>query len=566
MMTRHISRRTFLGRGALGLAALSGSALLGACGLPTGGTTATPASRPASADFVPDLELRLTATAREASILPGAATAVWAYQAELLKGESSSLASVPGSDLVPIIHAHRGQKVRVHFENRLPGDTASIVHWHGLHLPPEQDAHPRYAIAPGQSYVYEFTVSDRAGTYWFHPHPDMQTGRQVYNGLAGLFLVSDDEEARAKLPAGAQDIPLVIQDRSFDADNQLVYPEGAAMGGGMDFLMGVLGSRVLVNGQPDYALEVATRAYRLRLLNASNTRVYKLAWQDNTPLTVIATDGGLLERPVERSYLMLAPGERVELWADFGSRDLGDELLLQSLAFSGAEGGAGADEGGHAMGAMQEMESGQAIGHGGHEMGAMDGMASTMSAAPPLGAAMDILRVRVAEQAQSDGVLPTLLSTIERYDLAEAVNADSPRRFTLTQPAMRWEINGRVYQIDSTTADETIKLNELEVWELVNAPNEGDTMHPQGMAHPFHIHGVQFQVLEREVLPKLEAGWQSVSAGYVDEGWKDTVLLMPGERVKLALRFTDFVGTYMVHCHILEHEDMGMMLNLNVVA
>jgi FtsP/CotA-like multicopper oxidase with cupredoxin domain len=568
-MSGHISRRRFLERGALSLAALGGSALLGACGLSGSTSTTAATARQANPDFAPDLELRLTATSRGASILPGATTTLWVYQAELLKGEPESLAKAPGGELIPIIRARRGQKVRVHFENRLPDATASIVHWHGLHLPPEQDAHPRYAIVPGQSYVYEFTVNDRAGSYWFHPHPDMQTGRQVYNGLAGLFLVSDDEETRAKLPSNAQDIPLVIQDRSFDENNQLVYPEGEAMGGGMEFLMGVLGERVLVNGQLDYALDVATRAYRLRLLNASNTRIYKLAWEDGTPLTVIASDGGLLERPVERPYVMLAPGERVELWVDFGGRRLGEELLLQSLAYSGAEGGDGPQAGDHPMGAMDVMEGtdgGHDMDQGDHGSHTMDGMATMANAAPPLGAPMDILRVRVSEGAQVAHALPTLLSRIERYNPVQAVNAASPRSFTLTQPAMRWEINGRVYQMDSTAADETIRLDDLEVWELVNALNPGDTMHPQGMAHPFHIHGVQFQVLERTVLPELEAGWRSVSAGYVDEGWKDTVLLMPGERVKLLLRFTDFTGTYMVHCHILEHEDMGMMLNLNVVA
>ena len=131
---------------------------------------------------------------------------------------------------------------------------------------------------------------------------------------------------------------------------------------------------------------------------------------------------------------------------------------------------------------------------------------------------------------------------------------------------MRWEINGRVYDMAHPVVEQTVKLGDLEVWEIVNAINEGDTMHPTGMAHPFHIHGVQFQVVERQVLPELEAGWQSVCAGYVDEGWKDTVLLMPGERVKLLVKFTDFTGTFMYHCHILEHEDMGMMGDNAVVA
>jgi FtsP/CotA-like multicopper oxidase with cupredoxin domain len=180
---------------------------------------------------------------------------------------------------------------------------------------------------------------------------------------------------------------------------------------------------------------------------------------------------------------------------------------------------------------------------------------------------MQLLTVRVTEQDQKNSdPLPTVLSQIERYQLADAVNHDRPRTFTLTQPGMRWEINGRAYDMHHPTVDTTVKLGDLEVWEIVNATNDGDTMHPTGMAHPLHIHGVQFQVVERQVLPELEAGWLSVQEGYVDVGWKDTVLLMPGERVKLLLKFSDFTGTFMYHCHILEHEDMGMMGDYAVVA
>lgn len=196
-------------------------------------------------------------------------------------------------------------------------------------------------------------------------------------------------------------------------------------------------------------------------------------------------------------------------------------------------------------------------------MGAMN---STMGGAPPLGTPMNIMKVRVTEYVQASDVLPAVLSKIERHRLADAVNRARARTFTLTQPGMRWEINGRVYDMAHVRVDEMVRLGDLEVWEIVNATNVGETMHPTGMAHPFHIHGVQFQVVERQVLPELAAGWQTVRAGYVDEGWKDTLLLMPGERVKLLLKFTDFTGTFMYHCHILEHEDMGMMGNYEVVA
>jgi FtsP/CotA-like multicopper oxidase with cupredoxin domain len=562
-MTTHLTRRALLRRGVQASLLFAGGAALAACGLSPAGTAAPmPAPRGPSPDFAPDLELKLRAAPAEAAILPGRTTQVWSYQAELLKGDPASLQVIPGSYLGPTIRVRRGQKVRVHFSHQLPGrDTRSIVHWHGLTLPSEQDAHPRYAVGPGRTYVYEFTVADRAGTYWYHPHPDMQTGRQVYQGLAGLLIVSDDEEQRAQLPSGAQDLALVIQDRTFDSENQLLYAAGDPMAGAMDYLMGFLGERVLVNGQLDASIDVATRAYRLRLLNGSNARTYKLAWEDGTPLTVIASDGGLLERPLTRPYVTLSPGERVELWADFRGRAVGSELTLASLAFTGAEGNGEHETGG---------TSGD--GHGGHSMEGMGGahdmgaMASAMASAPPQGAPLNLLRVRVAEQAEADDALPTVLSSISRHRPEEAVNRDRPRSFAITQPGSRWELNGRVYEPDAIAADERVRLGELEVWELVNALNEGETQHPQGMLHPFHIHGLQFQVLSREVLPELREGWESVSAGYVDEGWKDTVLLMRGERVRLLLRFAEHTGTYMVHCHILEHEDMGLMRDIEVVA
>jgi FtsP/CotA-like multicopper oxidase with cupredoxin domain len=557
-----ITRRALFRKGISATMLLAGGSALAACGLaPAGALQPAPAPRGPTPGFTPDLEIRLRAAPADVAMLSGRATQVWRYQADLLTGDPASLQVIPDSFLGPTIRVKRGQKLRVHFTHDLPGRAMrSIVHWHGLTLPSDQDAHPRHAIARGQTYVYEFTVTDRAGTYWYHPHPDMATGRQVYQGLAGLFIVSDDEEQALGLPAGAQDLALVIQDRTFDADNQLVYAAGDPMAGSMAYLMGFLGERVLVNGQVNARIDVATRAYRLRLLNGSNARTYKLGWSDGTPLTVIATDGGLLERPVERPYVTLAPGERVELWADFSGRPVGTTVTLESLAFSGAEGAAG----GHDMGAMDgDHDMGSMDGD--HDMGSMDGGHNMGAMAPPQGAPLTVLTVQVTEPIAANDVLPAVLSRISRHSIAAAVNADRPRTFTITQPANRWELNGRIYEAERVAADETVRLGDLELWEFVNALNTGDTQHPQGMLHPFHIHGLQFQVIERSVLPELRAGWESVSAGYVDEGWKDTVLLMPGERVKLLLRFAEHTGTYMVHCHMLEHEDMGLMRNIEVV-
>jgi len=163
---------------------------------------------------------------------------------------------LPRSYLGPIIRAHRGEKVRIRFHNEISGK--SIVHCHGLHVPAIMDGHPRNVISKGESYLYEYEVNNRAGTYWYHPHPHGKTGPQVYRGLAGLFIVSDEEEQSIGLPPDKYDIPLVIQDRSFDRDNQLIYTTGHRM----EQMTGFLGDRIMVNGMPEFTLPVSTSAYR----------------------------------------------------------------------------------------------------------------------------------------------------------------------------------------------------------------------------------------------------------------------------------------------------------------
>ena len=171
------------------------------------------------ASFVPDVELALRAAAGEARILPGSATRLWRFTGEVLKGPSETLQVIPDSYLGPVIRLRKGQKVRIRFSNALPEST--IVHWHGLDVPAEMDGHPRSVIAPGKEFVYEFEVINRAGTYWYHPHPHDRTGPQVYRGLAGLLLISDQEETALGLPSGAEEILCVLQDRRFDSQNQL---------------------------------------------------------------------------------------------------------------------------------------------------------------------------------------------------------------------------------------------------------------------------------------------------------------------------------------------------------
>jgi len=507
-----INRRQFL--------TYSGAAM---AGLLTGGMTSlVKASGPEAAlkpvkNFVPDLDIELRATPAEVPILPGRPTRVWRFEAKLLKGDPASLTRLERTYLGPVIRAQTGQNVRIRLINNIADDT--IVHWHGLHVPADMDGHPRFVIPQGESYIYEFEVRNRAGTYWYHPHPHGITGPQVYGGLAGLFLVSDNEEQAAGLPTGEYDIPLVIQDRAFDNNNQLIYLSGHRM----EQMTGFLGDWIMVNGQPDFTLPVATRAYRLRLLNGSNARIYRLAWQDGSPMTVIGTDGGLLEKPVQRRYVMLGPGERLELWADFSRHAVGSETALVSLPFdAGARGG-----------------------------GMMGGMMGS-GAGLPNGAGFSVLRVKINRQEKETLTLPQRLSEIERYRVGDAVNPGNPKTFHLVMRHMAWTINGRTFQMEAVAGDEVVQMNTLEVWEFVNEGSGMGMMGMMNMPHPIHLHGLQFQVLERRGV---------MHDGYVDEGWKDTVLLMPGERIRLLVRFADYSGLFLYHCHNLEHEDMGMMRN-----
>ncbi len=462
----------------------------------------------------PDVELYLRAVEDRVENLRGKYARVWKYKGKIIKGPSDVLENLEGTYLGPVVRVKRGSRVRVIFQNDIPERT--IVHWHGLHVPERADGHPRFVINRGETYVYEFEVKNRAGTYWFHPHPHGRTGPQVYYGLAGLFIVTDEEEEKLGLPSGDDDIPIVIQDRTFDKNGQLVYITHP-----MQRMIGFLGEEILVNGKPDYTLNLGTSAYRLRILNGSNSRIYKLAWSDGTPLTVIATDGGLLERPVKKDYMMLGPAERIEIWLDLSSRKIGDTLILKSLEFE--------------AGAVGMMGRGMMGGNG-----------------LPNGSEFDILRVRVSHKKKNPYILPNTLSRINFFEPKDAVNYSNPRTFVFEMMRMRPTINGRTFKMTEVAQDEIVQLNTTEIWKFVNS-NYG-----MQMPHPVHVHDVQFQILNRT---PSSIGWESIRDGFIDNGWKDTVLLMPGMQAEVIMRFEDYTGLYLYHCHNLEHEDLGMMRN-----
>ncbi len=484
-------------------------------------------------EFVPDVELSLRAVTGDVQIRPGARTRVWMYVGTVLKGPAHTLQTIPGSYLGPIIRVRTGQKVRIRFTNELPEPT--IVHWHGLHVPAAMDGHPRFLIARGQTYVYEFIVINRAGTYWYHPHHHRRTGPQVYAGLAGLLIVSDEPEAALGLPSGNEEICWVLQDRVFDRNNQLVYATGMMM----EQMNGVLGDRMLVNGQEQPSLTLATRAYRLRLVNGSNARIYKLAWDDDTPMMLIGTDGGLLEQPIRQAYLTLAPGERADLILNLSQRRVGTSLMLRSLPFAGV---------------ATTMGMGMGRGMGGMMRG---------GSAPPNGAPLSILTVHVQRRETSPFQLPARLSTFDASWQPNQGGRVTSRLFTLSSGGMQWLLNDRTFEMDSVAQNEMVSLGSKEVWEFANT---GVGMMGMRMAHPLHLHGRQFRVLNREVDSQLVKDWEVLRDGFPDQGWKDTVLVMPGERLRLLIHFTHYPGLFLYHCHNLEHEDMGMMRNYRVTG
>ena len=398
----------------------------------------------------------------------------------------------------PTIVARTGDRIQVQLQNDLPQD--HIIHWHGLIVPWTMDGHPMHQIQRGQTYDYDFRIVQRAGTYFYHSHTLHLTAEQTYRGIGGFFIVHDDEEENLGLPHGDFDIPLALQDRRPNSDRQ-AFSYNPTM---RDIMTGYMGDAVLVNGTPNATFNVNRTWYRFRLLNASNARIYLIAFEPAISFHLIATDGGLLEQPIEVSELFLAPGERAEIMVNFTQRPLNSTVRMVTKAFDIGE--------------------------------------------PPMsdqGRYMEVLELNINGTQQSNGSLPSTLSTIDRYDPQKARRT---RTFNLTMFMMQPRINGIQYNL--TRIDERIPLNELEIWEFVNNSN---------MSHPMHVHNVMFQVFQR-----IRNGQQQPLFP-TDHGWKDTVLVRPRETVKVLVKFEPrYTGIYLFHCHNLEHEDADMMLNIEL--
>ncbi len=408
--------------------------------------------------------------------------------------QNTQVIAINGSYPGPTVRIQKGQTLIVNFFNNL--NEEATVHWHGLIVPESMDGHPKDAIMPQSSYTYTYTVLQRAGTYFYHSHAHHLTAKHVFKGFAGFFIVTDPAE-NFNLPSGNYDVPLCIQDHRISDIPNFNYAPGTD-----EMHWGYLGDTVLVNGTPDAYLEVSRTLYRFRLVNGSNARVYKIAFSDNSPFNIIATDGGLKDAPVQATQLMLSPGERVEILFDFSSYSINQSVTLQSLAFS----------------------------HGG-TLPYKQGI--------PLG----IIRFDVVNNISSGGEIPASFNAINYYNSNEVVNT---RVFTLSMVSQApfHRINDLTF--DMKRIDWQTPQLALEKWRIINATQD---------FHPMHVHGVLWQVLSRNGNTNLPP---------CDKGWKDTVLVNPTETVEVLVRFNDYRGIYLFHCHNLEHEDDGMMLNFRV--
>ncbi|MFC0675149.1 multicopper oxidase family protein [Brachybacterium hainanense] len=480
MSLRRLPRRALLGRSALIPVAVLGAATLPGCSsLSTTAVTDVPVRTPLP---IPPLApsttergvRRIALTAQEGSIqLPGmpGPTRTWGFS---------------GPFLGPTLRLRRGEDVEIAVTNRLPEPTS--VHWHGMHLPAAMDGGPHQSIAPGATWTPRWQVDQEAATLWYHPHPHGGTERHVHRGLAGLVLLEDDRSEEAVLPReyGADDVPLIIQDRSLDADGQLVLRDDGAE-------PGMLGDTIMVNGMIGAYLEVRSALLRLRILNGATARTLTLGLADGRALTMIASDGGLLDEPIELTSLRLAPGERAEVLL---ALDPGETVRLRGLR---------TDLGAVAVPATT----------GAHDE-------------------CDILELRAAPRLEP---APEPVWQARQRRLPDPAEAVRSRGFVLEGRT----INGR--RMDMSRIDEVVHLGTTEIWEVTNG---------EAVPHSFHVHDVQMRLLDIDgAAPPPELA-----------GPKDTFYLEPRRRYRLVLRFERYADPhmpYMHHCHMLLHEDGGMM-------
>ena len=451
-------------------------------------------------------------------------TSMWTYNG-----------TVPG----PTIEVRSGRPLLVDWVNQLPDQhflpidhtlcgagadlpqVRTAVHVHGAVVPPESDGFPEDWKTQGQTYRAFYPLPQDAATLWYHDHAMGIERLNQYAGLFGFFLVRDEAEQALALPSGPYEIPLVICDRLFYADGQLHYPESGDPTA--PWVPEIYGDVVMVNGTLFPFLQVEPRAYRFRVLNASNTRVFRFSLSNSMPFTQIGSDQGLLPAPVQLQELVLAPAERADIVLDFSAQP-GQQFAI--------------------------VNQGQAL------------MQFRVAPRP-------VALKTASEAAAPNSTLPAFsvpkrLRAIERIPSTAAV---LERTLTLNEymhpktQAMLMLLNGK-YWHDPVT--ENPRLNSIEIWNLVNTTQD---------VHPIHLHLVKFQVLERRAFDvddflnygKFEYLGEPAPPEPGETGWKDTVQAHPETVTRIIIPFRGYPGRYVWHCHLLEHAANEMMRPFEVL-
>lgn len=420
--------------------------------------------------------------------------------------------------LGPTLILHQGDNVNITVDNQL-ADTTTI-HWHGMHVAPENDGGPHTIILPGTSWNPQFTVLDKAGLNWYHPHLHMMTDKHVSKGIAGLIIVRDAEEVGLGLPIthGVDEFPIILQTKGFDAAGQIISHTD-------------LDTSVMVNGTVNATVDLPSQVVRLRVLNGSSQRAMEFGFSDNRSFSLIGTDGGLFTAPLTVTRYRMAPGQRADILVDLSS-SFGQNIQIMSFASELPNAIYGATQPGMGAGATASLPN--------------------YTSNPLNGNNFQLLDINVV--AQTSSPVLTIPATLASFSLIAEASANTTRNLTFTSSGAMGNLNGP-FVINSATFDMmtinyTVPLGNTEIWSLTNSTP---------IAHPFHIHDVQFFILDingNPPPPQLQ-------------GFNDVVLVPAGNgNVRFIAQFINHSNDsipYMYHCHMLPHEDMGMMGQFLVV-
>ncbi len=434
---------------------------------------------------------------------------------QFYSGRNTQTMGANGVLLGPTIIMQKDSFVDITVTNNILDTTT--MNWHAMHVSPENDAGPHKKIAPGESWNPKFTVLDNAGTFWYHPHLHYFTGKHVSKGIAGMLLVRDTEEASLNIPLtyGVDEFPIIFQTKGLDSLDQIeVHTE-------MD-------SVIMVNGTVDAVVDFPAQVVRLRVLNGSSQRVMEFGFSDNRQFSLIGTDGGLMGAPVNITRYRMAPGMRADILVDL-TTSLGQNFQIMSYG--------------------SELPAGN---YGATNPSKIFHVIPGYTNNPLNGLSFPVLDINVV--APTSNPILAIPLVLANFTPLLAANATLTRDIFMTFAPGNADLRGpfllnnRAFM--HSYVNDTVELGATEIWSINNHTS---------IAHPFHIHDVQFQILSRNGQPPAPE----------HAGWNDVVLVEGGfSNVQFIARFDDFASDtvpYMYHCHMFPHEDMGMMAQFIVV-